>query len=66
LREQERIREARLAEANRLAGTGPARPRVSPKPPNAIRADATASVPERPLPPVAAEEHPKEDAPDIA
>jgi glycine/D-amino acid oxidase-like deaminating enzyme len=30
LREQERIREARLAEANRLAGTGPARPRAAP------------------------------------
>jgi glycine/D-amino acid oxidase-like deaminating enzyme len=27
LREQERIREARLAEANRLAGTGPSRPK---------------------------------------
>jgi glycine/D-amino acid oxidase-like deaminating enzyme len=30
LREQERKREARLAEANRLAGTGPARPRAPP------------------------------------
>jgi glycine/D-amino acid oxidase-like deaminating enzyme len=30
LREQERIREARLAEANRLAGIGPARPRAAP------------------------------------
>jgi glycine/D-amino acid oxidase-like deaminating enzyme len=30
LREQERIREARLAEANRLAGTGPSRPRPPP------------------------------------
>ena len=30
LREQGRIREARLAEANRLAGTGPARPRAAP------------------------------------
>jgi glycine/D-amino acid oxidase-like deaminating enzyme len=32
LRAQERIREARLAEANRLAGIGPSRPRPSPGP----------------------------------
>jgi hypothetical protein len=32
LRKQERIREARLAEANRLAGTGPSRPRPPPRP----------------------------------
>jgi FAD dependent oxidoreductase len=32
LREQERIREARLAEANRLAGIGPLRPRPPPGP----------------------------------
>jgi glycine/D-amino acid oxidase-like deaminating enzyme len=32
LRAQERIREARLAEANRLAGTGPSRPRSPPRP----------------------------------
>ena len=32
LREQERIREARLAEANRLAGIGPSRPRPPPSP----------------------------------
>ena len=32
LRAQERIREARLAEANRLAGTGPSRPRPPPGP----------------------------------
>jgi hypothetical protein len=30
MRKKERIREARLAEANRLAGTGPARPRPPP------------------------------------
>jgi glycine/D-amino acid oxidase-like deaminating enzyme len=34
LRAQERIREARLAEANRLAGTRPARPRPPPGEPN--------------------------------
>jgi hypothetical protein len=32
LRAQERIREARLAEANRLAGIGPSRPRPPPGP----------------------------------
>ena len=34
LRKQERIREARLAEANRLAGTRPSRPRPPPGQPN--------------------------------
>ncbi len=34
LRAQERVREARLAEANRLAGTRPARPRPPPGQPN--------------------------------
>ena len=48
LREQERIREARLAEANRLAGTGPARPRAAPVQSNPIpqRNRARAARPE--------------------
>src|SRR5579863_267053 len=53
LREQERIREARLAEANRLAGTAQIRPRQPPKRSNALPADV--APPERPRPPVAAD-----------
>ena len=53
LRAQERIREARLAEANRLAGTTQMRPRQPPKRSNALPADVT--PPERPRPPVAAD-----------
>ena len=62
LRAQERIREARLAEANRLAGTGPSRPRppLSPNPRdqnsrNQHPTDQRARPPiERPEPSVAA------------
>jgi glycine/D-amino acid oxidase-like deaminating enzyme len=39
LREQEHRREARLAEANRLAGIRPPRSRPLPKPPNSARVD---------------------------
>jgi hypothetical protein len=53
LREQERIREARLAEANRLAGTPQPRPRRPSKPSDSRPADVAA--PERPRPPVAAD-----------
>jgi glycine/D-amino acid oxidase-like deaminating enzyme len=53
LREQERIREARLAEANRLAGTRQASPRPPRKPPEPKPAGTTA--PERPRSPVAAD-----------
>ncbi|MGC1552610.1 MAG: FAD-binding oxidoreductase [Bradyrhizobium sp.] len=45
MRKKERIREARLAEANRLAGTGPARPRA-PSNPRPQRMDRPS--PERP------------------
>jgi glycine/D-amino acid oxidase-like deaminating enzyme len=45
MRQKERIREARLAEANRLAGTGPARPRA-PSNPRPQRMDRPS--PERP------------------
>ncbi len=53
LREQERIREARLAEANRLAGTRQVRPRLPPKPSDSRPDDV--KVPVRPRPPVAAD-----------
>jgi hypothetical protein len=53
LRKQERIREARLAETNRLAGTRPSRPRTPPSQSNS-RAQRTAPAAERPEPSVAA------------
>jgi glycine/D-amino acid oxidase-like deaminating enzyme len=53
LRKQERIREARLAETNRLAGTRPSRPRTQPGQPNP-RPQRTAPATERPEPSVAA------------
>src|SRR5271154_4633321 len=46
LRKQERIREARLAEANRLAGTGPSRPPPPPRP-NPDRLNRTSAEPEK-------------------
>jgi glycine/D-amino acid oxidase-like deaminating enzyme len=54
LREQERIREARLAEANRLAGTRPPRQRPPPGP-TPQRNPPPVEHPQHPEPPVAAE-----------
>ncbi len=53
LREQERVREARLAEANRLAGTGQVRPRPPRKPSDSRPADVTTA--QRARPPVPAD-----------
>jgi len=53
LREQERLREARLAEANRLAGTRQVGPRPARKPTESKPADAT--TPRRPRSPVVAD-----------
>jgi glycine/D-amino acid oxidase-like deaminating enzyme len=53
LRKQERVREARLAETNRLAGTRPSRPRTPPGQPNP-RLQRTPPAAERPEPSVAA------------
>jgi glycine/D-amino acid oxidase-like deaminating enzyme len=55
LREQERIREARLAEANRLAGTRPPRPRAPPTPHNPTPQRPDRPSAERPRSPVGAE-----------
>jgi glycine/D-amino acid oxidase-like deaminating enzyme len=51
LREQERKREARLAEANRLAGTGPQRTRPSPGQPSLRPGRTAGPVAERVQPP---------------
>jgi glycine/D-amino acid oxidase-like deaminating enzyme len=53
-REQERIRDARLAEANRQAGTRPPRPRPPPGRPNPERPRADRPRPEHPGPSAAA------------
>jgi glycine/D-amino acid oxidase-like deaminating enzyme len=61
LREQEQKREARLAEANRLAGIRPARPRPLAKPPNSARVDTPAADSKRLRRPAVAD-HPGEGA----
>ena len=55
MREKERVREARLAEANRLAGTRPPRPRSPPSRPNPRPQRVDRPPPERVPDPVGAE-----------